>query len=353
MKGDYVFQVDKDGNAEEISTELESGGCMVVPKEVCGFHREALEFLSPDKLEVEPGNETYYAQSGCLINRETKTLVFTCRGAEIPAGVERIGESAYSWEYDKTGTPLEPLRLPDSVREIAYHAFGMWSDDPIHIIVPEATEYVGPMAFMMKCGENRDGLCRVTFLGDPEIAVGAFGAKREMEQAAEDYEWDTLRQLPSVLYTQPENMLICAPAGARVHAYCERFGLRHEIVENEEKRKEKAIIFGRRNMVEFPREVIDLVQKNPEMLNEIYEEISAQLGVEAALQLYLLFRGQQVSFPLRFFHPEYIRRQISQEYNGNNLKELAHKYDYSEKTIRRILRETRQAAEGERQEEST
>lgn len=352
MKGDYVFQLDQEGYAEEIYTELESGGCMVVPKEVRGFHREALSFLSPDKLKAEPGNETYYAQNGCLINRETKTLVFTCRGAEIPEGVEQIGESAYCWEYDKTGTPLDPLRLPDSVREIAYHAFAIQSDDPIHIIVPEGTEYVGPLAFMMKCGENRDGLCRVTFLGDPEIAVGAFGSKREMEQAAEEYQWDTLRQFPSVLYTQPEQMLICAPAGARVHAYCERFGLRHEIVENVEKHKEKAIIFGRRNMVEFPREVFDLAQKDPEMLNEIYEEISAQIGVEATLQLYLLFRGQQVSFPLRFFHPDYIRRQISQEYNGSNLKELAHKYDYSEKTVRRILREMRKTAK-ERQEEST
>ena len=78
--------------------------------------------------------------------------------------------------------------------------------------------------------------------------------------------------------------------------------------------------------------------RDPELLNTVYKEISEKLGMETALEIYQLFKGQQVTFPMRFFNSECIRKIIIQEYDGTNLKKLAVQYGYSEKTIRRIIR---------------
>ena len=86
-------------------------------------------------------------------------------------------------------------------------------------------------------------------------------------------------------------------------------------------------------------ELLLLAEQDRQMLHSIYREISEKLGMDTAMDIYQLFRGQQVSFPMRFFNAECIRRSIVQEYDGTNIKGLAVKYGYSEKTIRRILRE--------------
>lgn len=77
------------------------------------------------------------------------------------------------------------------------------------------------------------------------------------------------------------------------------------------------------------------------MYSGVYREISDLLGTEAMRKLYRHFRGQQVSFPIRLYDPQKIRQSVIREYDGTNLRELAAKYDYSEKTIRRMLRDGR------------
>ena len=107
-----------------------------------------------------------------------------------------------------------------------------------------------------------------------------------------------------------------------------------------DKYKDKGIILGQLNLLNLPKEVMQMAQKDPELLNSVYKEISEKLGMDTAMGIYQLFRGQQVSFPMRFFNTECIRKIIVQEYDGINVKELAVKYGYSEKTIRRIIRES-------------
>ncbi len=343
---DYIMHTDPEGLVTEIE-KPENGGRMVVPKDATSFIREALGFCDPEAIKVEAGNPRFIAQSGCLINKEG-TLLFACRNAVIPYGVKAIGENAFCWEDDKTGMDLDPLLIPDSVREIAYRAFALTSEEPIHIVVPQSVEAVGLMAFMMTCGEDRAGLCRVTFLGDPELTIGVFGTKQELA----DVDSDLLHQLPDVIYTQPERLLVRAPRGAKVHDYCEHYGLRHEIVGLREIHKENEIIAGLRDTVQSHQKLLQTARQDPELLHEIYREISDLLGTRAALELNRYFGGQQISFPLRFFDPDRLRSQNAGEYDGTNVKELAAKYHYSEKTIRRMLREAKQATE-ERQDEST
>ena len=60
-----------------------------------------------------------------------------------------------------------------------------------------------------------------------------------------------------------------------------------------------------------------------------------------ALAMYRLFRGTQVSFPNRLFSKEYMHKTIISEYDGNNIPQLAQKYNYSERSRWRILKTKR------------
>ena len=107
-----------------------------------------------------------------------------------------------------------------------------------------------------------------------------------------------------------------------------------------DKYKDNGIILEPQNLLNFPQEVIQMARNDPELLNSVYKEISEKLGVDAAMDIYQLFKGQQITFPMRFFNAECIRKIIVQEYDGTNVKKLAVKYGYSEKSIRRIIRES-------------
>ncbi len=76
-------------------------------------------------------------------------------------------------------------------------------------------------------------------------------------------------------------------------------------------------------------------------LNDIYQDIANEIGIENTMAIFQLFHGTQVSFPNRLFSKEYIHKAIVHEYNGNNIPQLAQKYNYSERTIWRILKEVK------------
>ena len=109
--------------------------------------------------------------------------------------------------------------------------------------------------------------------------------------------------------------------------------------ESMDKHKDNRIILETLNLLNLPQEVVQLAQKDPELLNSVYKEISEKLGMDTAMDIYQMFKGQQVTFPMRFFNAECIRKIILKEYDGTNVRKLAVKYGYSEKTIRRIVRE--------------
>lgn len=83
-----------------------------------------------------------------------------------------------------------------------------------------------------------------------------------------------------------------------------------------------------------------MAEKESELLNTVYREINEKLGMETAMDIYQLFKGQQINFPMRFFNPEKIQQLIVKEYDGTNIRTLAVKYNYSEKTIRRIIKDS-------------
>jgi len=80
--------------------------------------------------------------------------------------------------------------------------------------------------------------------------------------------------------------------------------------------------------------------KEEELYNDIYREINDLVGLDAMLKIYLHFKGQQLTFPMRLYDSHLIQKNVISEFDGTNIKELAIKYDYSEQTIRRMIRDS-------------
>ena len=73
-------------------------------------------------------------------------------------------------------------------------------------------------------------------------------------------------------------------------------------------------------------------------LNDVYKDIADEIGLENTLAIFKMFHGTQISFPNRLFSKEYIHNAIVKEYDGTNISQLAQKYNYSERSIWRILK---------------
>ena len=107
-----------------------------------------------------------------------------------------------------------------------------------------------------------------------------------------------------------------------------------------DKHKDFGIRLAQSNLVEFSVEVMRMAEQDSELLNAVYKEVSEKLGMDTAMEIYQMFKGQQINFPVRFFNPTRIQQIIVKEYDGTNIRTLAIKYNYSEKTIRRIIKDT-------------
>lgn len=79
-----------------------------------------------------------------------------------------------------------------------------------------------------------------------------------------------------------------------------------------------------------------------ELLQETYSQLYELLGEELTLKIYELYRGQQVSFPMRLYNRDKVAQQVLAEYDGHNISQLTKKYDYSQRWVRQIIRESRE-----------
>lgn len=113
-----------------------------------------------------------------------------------------------------------------------------------------------------------------------------------------------------------------------------------DAADGRDKHKDNGILLEKIGVLNLSKEVMHMAENDPELLNTVYKEISEKLGMNTAMSIYQMFKGQQISFPTRFFNPAMIQQAIIQEYDGTNVRLLAIKYNYSEKTIRRIIKES-------------
>ena len=106
-----------------------------------------------------------------------------------------------------------------------------------------------------------------------------------------------------------------------------------------DKNNDNVISLDNRKMVKYGSEEVIDMQKESELYNTVYKEISELIGLDAT-KIYLRFKGQQVNFPIRLYNPQLIHQNVIKEFDGTNISELAQKYDYSERTIRRMIRDS-------------
>ena len=103
-----------------------------------------------------------------------------------------------------------------------------------------------------------------------------------------------------------------------------------------DKRKDNGILLVKSNLIQYPTEVMSV---DKQLFNSVYKDIAEAFGMDVAIQFYQMYKGMQISFPTRLFNPDYVRTQIPIEYDGTNIKQLPKKYGYSEKTVRRMIKE--------------
>lgn len=85
-----------------------------------------------------------------------------------------------------------------------------------------------------------------------------------------------------------------------------------------------------------------------EELDSPYFELAEKFGVEVALEVERMWRGRQIYFPfLEHVCRENLREKILKEFNGYNAAELASKYGYSERHIRRLCEKGNVVLEGQ------
>ena len=56
-------------------------------------------------------------------------------------------------------------------------------------------------------------------------------------------------------------------------------------------------------LLKLSSEVMQMAEQDSELLNAVYKEISEKLGMDTAMEIYQMFKGQQINFPVRFFNP--------------------------------------------------
>ena len=72
-------------------------------------------------------------------------------------------------------------------------------------------------------------------------------------------------------------------------------------------------------------------------LHKVYRDLYDLVGYETMVVLYQHFHGYQINFPAKLYSKEGIGAIIREEYDGNNIQELAREYGYSDRWIRTLV----------------
>lgn len=73
-------------------------------------------------------------------------------------------------------------------------------------------------------------------------------------------------------------------------------------------------------------------------LAPIYKEIADEIGVDNTIKFFNQFKGQQITFPQRLYSTEYVAAYIHDNRGTMSVRELARKFDYTERSIRKFMR---------------
>ncbi len=131
---------------------------------------EGIAFFGCDALEVisvADNNPKYYSVDNCLIERDTKTLVFGCKNSKIPSGgsVDKIGYFAFSGI-----SSIKEIVFPEGITEIMGSAFSMCNGLE-KVTLPKSLKKIAEGAFS-SCSslESIEVGNNVTYIGSSAFA---------------------------------------------------------------------------------------------------------------------------------------------------------------------------------------
>lgn len=70
---------------------------------------------------------------------------------------------------------------------------------------------------------------------------------------------------------------------------------------------------------------------------DVYNQLIEIVGLDNTLLIFEMFRGQQVTFPKRFYKSEYVIQEVKRRYDGTNIQELAREFDYTDRHLRKLI----------------
>ncbi len=111
----------------------------VVEYSVQTYAGNKLGILSSGKSKVADGNEHFYVEGNCLIDKATGTVLCAANTAVMPAGVKAIGRNAF---YRFAGTSIA---IPSTVTSIGEDAF--YKSAITSITIPGSVTEIAEFAF--------------------------------------------------------------------------------------------------------------------------------------------------------------------------------------------------------------
>ena len=72
----------------------------------------------------------------------------------------------------------------------------------------------------------------------------------------------------------------------------------------------------------------------------IYKHIAEVIAIEATILLHNNFQGQQITLPKRLYTKEYVLKQVSSDKGQTNIKDIAFRYNYTERRLRQLWNKT-------------
>ena len=101
---------------------------LVIPRTVTKIEQQAFLFCKNLTLSVSSQNTNYYIKNGCLIEKETKLILFTNPSATVSSDATGIGSGAFSGN-----TYFAPIKIPLSITRIESLAFQECENLVLHV----------------------------------------------------------------------------------------------------------------------------------------------------------------------------------------------------------------------------